>query len=163
MRIVFIVALIIINIVLAVVLLMLFYNRFNAPKENEVDFEKQITTFDFSRSIGNALAEGSSSSSSYMFFSNKLYITTPDKSRKTELSASEYLELEAKVLALVEKHNLYEWNGYDEYLEVYDDSNGFNLRIIYSNGNEIIASGSHMFPDNFSEVFEGVRDIFENY
>ncbi len=163
MRIIFIVALVIINIVLAVVLLILFYNRFNLPKEDEGDFEKQITTFDFSRSIGNAMAEGSSSSSSYMFFSNKLYIRTPDKTNKIELSNSEYLELEAEILALVEKHNLHEWNGYDEYLEVLDDSNGFDLRIIYADGKEIVASGSHMFPDNFSEVFKDIGDIFENY
>ncbi len=124
-----------------------------------------LMSFDISESSGNSLSTDESKSQSMHLSFETIYIELPetDGYKKIELDEEKRENLEADLLAMIEKHNLKEWNGFDEHLQVMDEVYGFSLKVTYKNGDEIIASGGFIFPDNYSNVFADLKEVFIKY
>ncbi len=124
-----------------------------------------LMSFELRESSGNAMStEDSNSQSMYLSFET-IYIDAPqtDGYKKIKLDEEERKNLEADLLALIEKHSLKEWDGFDEHLQVMDASNGFSFNVVYENNDKIVASGGFMFPDNYGVVFNDVKETFIKY
>ncbi len=121
-----------------------------------------LMSFQLAESSGNALSTEEGGGQSMYLSYETVYIDTPETEgrKEIELDETERKNLETDLLALIEKHNLREWDGYDEHLEVMDASHGFSFRVLYENEDEIVASGGFMFPDNYGIVFEDVKEVF---
>ncbi len=124
-----------------------------------------LMSFDISESSGNAMSTDEGYSQSFRLSFETAYIDAPETDGyiKIKLDETQRKNLEADLLALIEKHNLQEWNGFDEHLQVMDASNGFSFRVEYENEDEIVASGGFMFPDNYIIVFKDIKAVFLKY
>ncbi len=124
-----------------------------------------IMSFELRESSGNAMSSEPGQSETLRFSYETIYIDTAETNgyNKIDLDEATRKNLEAELLALIEKHNLHEWDGYDEHLEVMDASHSFSLRVEYENEDKIVASGSFMFPDNYGAVFVDVKEVFLKY
>ncbi len=124
-----------------------------------------MMSFELRESSGNAMSTEPGQSQSFRFSYETIYIDTAQTNgyNKIDLDETSRKNLETDLLALIEKHNLQEWDGYDEYLEVMDASHSFSFRVEYENEDKIIASGSFMFPDNYDAVFVDVKEVFLKY
>ncbi len=94
-----------------------------------------------------------------------IYMDVPETNgyKKIKLNKAERKKLETDLLTLIEKHNLREWNGFDEHLQVMDASHSFSLRVLYKNEEQIVASGGFIFPNHYNIVFNDVKEIFVKY
>ncbi len=139
------------------------YKRSTAVPVDRSEYVLQI--FDLSTSSGNAFAPEEGHSTSFFFFYETLAVNSSATGgdKRIELDATERKNLEADLLAVIEAHNLHEWDGYDVHEQVMDASNGFSLRVEYADETEIKASGGFAFPDNYDEVYAAVKEVFLKY
>ncbi len=124
-----------------------------------------LISFNLNESSGNALSTEKGHSQTLNFSYETIYIDTPqtDGYKKIVLDETQRKDLEADLVALIHKHNLKGWDGFEEYLQVMDASNGFSLRVTYANNDEIVAKGGFVFPDNYNAVFSDAKEIFLTY
>ncbi len=124
-----------------------------------------LMSFELSESSGNAMSTEKNNSQSMRLSFETVYIDVPetDGYKKIALDEEKRKNLEAELLALIEKHNLKEWDGFNEHLQVMDASNGFSFHVLYENEEKIVASGGFMFPDNYIAVFKDIKEVFVKY
>jgi len=73
----------------------------------------------------------------------------------------EMTEAEAEDLAaIVRKHELNRWNGFDRVDRTALDGTDFDLKIHYEDGQTLSASGSNAFPKGYKEAHEEILDFF---
>ena len=73
----------------------------------------------------------------------------------------EMTEAEAEELAaIVRKHELNRWNGFDRVDRTALDGTGFDLKIHYEDGQILSASGSNAFPKGYREAHEEILGFF---
>lgn len=63
---------------------------------------------------------------------------------------------------VVEKYDLYRWDGFDEYEDGILDGESFRLEIDFSDGTSIWANGDNAFPDDYIPVMEEMQEILES-
>ncbi len=124
-----------------------------------------IMSFELLESSGNAMSTEKNNSQSMRLNFETVYIDVPetDGYKKIKLDEETRKSLESDLLALIESHNLKEWDGFDEHLQVMDASNGFSFNLLYANDEELKASGGFAFPDNYGEVFAATKEVFLKY
>ncbi len=124
-----------------------------------------IMSYQLRESSGNAMSTENGSSQSFYLNYETIYIDTAETGgyKKIKLDEATRKSLESDLLALIETHNLKEWNGFDEHLQVMDASNGFSFSLLYENEEEIKASGGFAFPDNYGDVFVATKEVFLKY
>ncbi len=124
-----------------------------------------LFSFEIRESSANALSTDEGHSQSFNFSFETMYIDSPetDGYKKIKLDETQRKNLETELLALIQTHNLQEWDGFDEHLQVMDASNGFSFNVLYENEDEIKASGGFMFPDNYIIVFKDIKEVFLKY
>ncbi len=139
----------------------------DTPEEHQVTNydEYIINIFDFDAGYSNMLSEEPGVSITYALIYDSMYMenSITNGYEEINISAENRENLEAELISLIDTHNLVKWHGYDEYLEVMDASDGFSFRVEYKNGDEIIANGSFMYPDNYDEVKSDIKEIFDKY
>lgn len=89
----------------------------------------------------------------------KLIFDNFDEGEKTKRKADE--KTISELLSLLERLDIYSWDGYKEYDEDVLDGMGFSLYVRLADGKSINASGSNKFPKNFREFDEAIRAIAE--
>ena len=62
---------------------------------------------------------------------------------------------------VVEKYDLYRWDGFDEYEDGVLDGESFRLEIDFSDGTSIWASGDNAFPEDYFPVMGEVQEILD--
>lgn len=73
----------------------------------------------------------------------------------------EMTEAEAEELAaIVRKHELNRWNGFDRVDRTALDGTDFDLKIHYEDGQKLSASGSNAFPGGYREAREEILGFF---
>lgn len=69
-------------------------------------------------------------------------------------------ELMQQLFAVVDDHNLRNWNGFDKSNSLVMDGSGFYLRIDFSDGTQIMGRGSNSFPDGYGEAVDAIDVLF---
>lgn len=69
----------------------------------------------------------------------------------------------ATLLELIERHQLWEWDGFDETAKSVRDGTGFSLTISFADGTAIKANGSNAFPPRHSELLHDMKTLFSSY
>ena len=73
----------------------------------------------------------------------------------------EMTEAEAEELAaIVRRHELNRWNGFDRVDRTAKDGTSFDLNIRYEDGQALSASGSNAFPKGYREAHEDIIGFF---
>ncbi len=63
---------------------------------------------------------------------------------------------------VIEKYDLYRWDGFDEYEDGILDGESFRLEIDFSDGTSIWASGANAFPEDYFPVMGEMQEILES-
>lgn len=86
----------------------------------------------------------------------KLSLLAGEKEHVLEMTEAEAEEL----AAMIRKHDLNRWNGFDKIDRRALDGTGFELEIRYEDGQALSASGSNSFPKGYREAHEEFRKFF---
>jgi len=67
-----------------------------------------------------------------------------------------------KIETILQKYEVYKWNGFDRVAKDILDGNGFQLSIHLEDDTYISAHGYHIWPNNYEEVRSSLTKTFES-
>lgn len=86
----------------------------------------------------------------------KISLLTGEREYVMEMTEEEAEEL----AAIVRRHELNRWNGFERADRRALDGTGFDLKIHYEDGQALSASGSNAFPKGYKEAHEDILGFF---
>ena len=72
-------------------------------------------------------------------------------------------ELQEGLAQMVDTYDVCGWNGFAESDPAVDDGEYYSLYIEWENGYSLYSTGDNVFPENYSEVRNTIRRLFEPY
>ena len=63
---------------------------------------------------------------------------------------------------MVEKYDLYRWDGFDESQDNVLDGEGFRLEISFTDGASIRANGNNAFPEDYFSAIGEIQEILDS-
>lgn len=67
----------------------------------------------------------------------------------------------SEIIELLDRLDIYSWDGYKETDEEVLDGKGFTLFVTMADGTNISASGDNCFPENYQEFEDAIRSFME--
>ena len=82
------------------------------------------------------------------------------------VNGDEYQRIDDKyaeeLFQVIEKYDLYQWDGFDEVRSGVLDGEGFRLEISFTDGTSIRANGDNAFPENYFQAVSEMQDILDS-
>ena len=82
------------------------------------------------------------------------------------VSGDDYQKIDARyvdeLFQVIEKYDLYEWDGFDKTREGVLDGEGFRLEVTFTDGTSITANGDNAFPADYFDAIGEIQDILDN-
>ena len=127
--------------------------------EKPSKIDSNITSFKYSY---GSYASGYYSYSLFIEDGKVLFLTEGkngiDLSINKEVDSSYLTELEE----IINSNGIYEWNGFNKSDNSITDGRGFELKVVYENGETIEASGYEVFPTNYEDCQQALIEFFQN-